>query len=37
MSVVGTFISEEKKDEIRKVVKKAVKEYGETLRLLGQE
>lgn len=34
---VGTFIPQEKKDEIEKVVKKAVKEYGEALRLLGKE
>ena len=37
MSVVGTFISEDKKDDIRKIVKKAVREYGEALRLLGEE
>ena len=37
MSAVGTFISQEKKEEIRKVVKRAVKEYGETLQLLGEE
>lgn len=37
MSAVGTFISEDKKDKIRKIVKKAVKEYGDALRLLGQE
>lgn len=37
MSAVGTFISQEKKDEIKKIVKRAVREYGETLRLLGEE
>ena len=37
MQAVGTFISQEKKDEIQKVVKKAVEEYGETIRLLGKE
>lgn len=37
MVAVGTFISEDKKGEIREVVKKAVSEYGETLKLLGQE
>ena len=37
MTAVGTFISQDKKDEIRKVVKRAVSEYGETLRLLGEE
>jgi len=37
MSAVGTFIPQEKKDEIRRVVKRAVKEYGETLKLLGEE
>lgn len=37
MSAVGTFISQDKKDEIKKIVKKAVTEYGEALKLLGQE
>ena len=37
MNAVGTFIPQEKKDEIRRVVKRAVKEYGETLKLLGEE
>lgn len=37
MSAIGTFISSDKKSEIDKVVKRAVKEYGETLRLLGEE
>lgn len=34
---VGEFISPNKKVEIEEVVKKAVKEYRETLRLLGNE
>ncbi|MBC7836258.1 helix-turn-helix domain-containing protein [Acetobacteraceae bacterium] len=34
---IGTFISQEKKAEIDVVVKRAVKEYGETLRRLGKE
>lgn len=37
LSAIGTFISPEKKTEIDKVVKKAVKEYGEAFRLLGKE
>ncbi|MEI6238438.1 MAG: excisionase family DNA-binding protein [bacterium] len=37
MSAIGTFISSDKKTEIDEVVKKAVEEYGETLRLLGKE
>ena len=37
MTAVGTFISKEKKDEIKEIVKHAVKEYGETLKLLGEE
>jgi excisionase family DNA binding protein len=37
MSAIGTFISLEKKSEIDKVVKRAVKKYGEALRLLGEE
>ncbi len=37
MRAVGTFIPQEKKDEIEKIVKRAVKEYGEALRLLGKE
>lgn len=37
MTAVGTFISSEKKDEINKIVKKAVNEYGEALKLLGEE
>jgi len=34
---VGTFIPQEKKDEIDRVVKKAVSKYGEALRRLGRE
>lgn len=34
---VGEFVSEKKKAEIERVVKRAVKEYRETLRLLGRE
>lgn len=30
-------LTEEKKEEIKKAVSKVVKEYGETLRLLGKE
>ena len=30
-------LTEEKKVEIKKVVEKAIKEYGETFRLLGEE
>lgn len=30
-------LTEEKKDELKKAVEKVVKEYGETLRLLGKE
>ena len=37
MTAVGTFISQEKKDEINSVVEKAVAEYGEALKLLGNE
>lgn len=37
MSAIGTFISPDKKTEIDQVVKRAVKEYGEALRLLGRE
>lgn len=36
-SAIGTFIPPEKKEEIERIVKKAVKEYGEALRLLGKE
>ncbi len=37
MSAIGTFISPEKKFEIDEVVKRAVKEYGQALKLLGNE
>ena len=37
MNAVGTFISQDKKEEISAVVKKAVKEYGKALDLLGAE
>ena len=37
MTAVGTFVSQDKKDEIKKIVQKAVSEYGETLKLLGGE
>ena len=37
LAVMGAFISSEKKDMIDRVVKDAVHEYGETLRLLGKE
>ena len=36
-SAVGTFVSEKNKEEIEEIVKKAVKDYGETLRRLGKE
>jgi excisionase family DNA binding protein len=36
-TAIGTFISPEKKMEINDVVKKAVEEYGDTLRRLGKE
>jgi excisionase family DNA binding protein len=36
-ATVGEFVSPAKKAEIERVVKKAVKEYRETLRLLGRE
>lgn len=35
--ILGNTLSEEKKREIEKSVKKTVKEYGETLKLLGKE
>ena len=35
--ILGGIITEDKKREIERVVKKTVKEYGETLKLLGQE
>ncbi|TSC68697.1 MAG: hypothetical protein G01um101456_525 [Parcubacteria group bacterium Gr01-1014_56] len=34
---IGTFIPQEKKDEIDKIVKKAVVKYGDALRRLGRE
>ena len=37
MTAVGTFIPQEKKDTINKIVKEAVSKYGETLKLLGEE
>ena len=36
-TVIGTFLSPEKKKEMNDVVKKAVEEYGDTLRRLGDE
>ena len=36
-AILGEFVSEEKKREIEKVVKKAVEQYRETLKLLGKE
>lgn len=35
--ILGNVLSEEKKHEIEKSVKKTVKEYGEALKLLGKE
>ena len=35
--ILGTVLSEKKKRDIASAVEKVVKEYGETLRLLGQE
>ena len=35
--VLGTVLREDQKQEIEKAVKKTVKEYGETLKLLGKE
>ncbi|MBI2633875.1 MAG: helix-turn-helix domain-containing protein [Parcubacteria group bacterium] len=35
--VLGAVLRENKKKEIEKAVKKTVKEYGETLKLLGKE
>ncbi len=35
--VLGAALREDKKREIERAVKKTVKEYGETLKLLGQE
>ena len=36
-AILGEILSEEKKRIIEKAVKKTVKEYGETLKLLGRE
>ncbi len=36
-TAIGTFISPEKKSEMDKIVKKAVDEYGDALRRLGEE
>lgn len=35
--ILGSFLREEKKREIESAVKKAIHDYGETLRLLGKE
>ena len=35
--ILGKVLSEEKKQEIDRAVKKTIKEYGETLRMLGKE
>ena len=35
--VLGAVLRKSKKQEIERAVKKTVKEYGETLKLLGQE
>ena len=35
--VLGSVLREDKKQEIEKSVKKTVKEYGQTLKLLGKE
>lgn len=37
LGIAGGFLSPERKKEIDEAVKKVVKEYGETLRLLGKE
>jgi excisionase family DNA binding protein len=36
-SILGETLGEEGKSEIEKAVKKTVKEYGETLKLLGKD
>ena len=36
-SVLGVVVNEEQKKNINKAVKRAVQQYGETFRLLGQE
>ncbi len=35
--ILGSTLSEEKKRDIEKSVRKTIKEYGETLKLLGKE
>ena len=35
--IVGKVLNEEQKSEIQKSVDKTIREYGETLKLLGQE
>lgn len=35
--ILGNTLSEKKKQDIEKSVRKTIKEYGETLRLLGKE
>lgn len=35
--ILGSVISSERKNEIEKSVKRTIKEYGETLKLLGKE
>ena len=37
LDVLGTVLRDDKKQEIERTVQKTVKEYGETLRLLGKE
>lgn len=35
--IIGTHVSEQKKEQIARAVRKTVNEYGEALRLLGKE
>jgi excisionase family DNA binding protein len=35
--ILGKILTERRKQEIEKAVKKTIKEYGETLKLLGKE
>lgn len=35
--ILGTHVSESKKEQIQRAVQKTVREYGEALRLLGKE
>lgn len=35
--IIGTVLKDSEKQEIEKTVKKMLKEYGETIRLLGKE